>query len=898
MDGQSQSIPPKVFISYSHDSRAHAQRVLDLSNRLRADGIDCHIDQYEVAPAEGWPMWMDRQIDEADLVLMILTETYLRRFKAREEPGKGLGVRWESMLVVQDIYDGGSWNEKYVPVTFGGVDVEHIPRPLRGVARFTLEHEDGYEQLFRRLLNIPGAKKPPLGRLRPVVPLEAKPEFFAQPSRLYTVPLPDRNFVGRECEIARLREALFCNRAVSVAGLAGVGKTELVIQTLHQLAAAGTFRGGIFWLNAEGGDLTAEWGDVIASELGVGEKRSSDERCKEVIRKLSDETGERVLVVLDNVLSWKPEPPKPIPEGTHVVLLATTQVRELSYRDFESQEIKVFTRDLAIEFLRKTAGRSLEKAPGFDDLLERVDGHARELSNASAWLRGDPSATPKDYLAALEQHPPQHATFAALWAKLEKPVRSAWQTAAWCAPAPVTPTFSGAIGVDADARQALRKYYLIDDAGGDGSWRMHRLTSRYGRKHAGEAKSREDSCEAFVVGAIEGWPKETDGWARKSYLPDRMHFESAMAHAGEGYRAKLSALIDKAHRSLGEEAASGWREGRPDILEQLKELTHKSGDFLSDIVIANISYLSGQLLKGQELAEVNHNKAGNRVRKWLASYAYHNTRIFLGDFADAARDLAQFWRENYQELSVAERAKLFEDNSFRGSTLHPIVSVPRHILLASALAGRSLRAECPVSADDDFDEQGWATGWYQQADELGRSQTEHDLGISRSFAYAYMALYYILVEQSDSDARRELSKVWDSPPVSEYVKYGVKGLLALRDGKWGLAIEHLERSRSQSGSYGFINPILLPAEATAKVMNSTRGSMDSEISSLEESVVLPVRLQGALHQSLNSAAHAVISARQGNLDDARGHKRNAAQHRNGVLRIFDRAFDECGIEAE
>ena len=38
--------PPKVFISYSHDSTEHAERVLELSNRLRRDGVDCMIDQY------------------------------------------------------------------------------------------------------------------------------------------------------------------------------------------------------------------------------------------------------------------------------------------------------------------------------------------------------------------------------------------------------------------------------------------------------------------------------------------------------------------------------------------------------------------------------------------------------------------------------------------------------------------------------------------------------------------------------------------------------------------------------------------------------------------------------------------------------------------------------------
>lgn len=40
-------VPPKVFISYSHDSPAHKGSVRRLSDRLRREGIDSVIDQYE-----------------------------------------------------------------------------------------------------------------------------------------------------------------------------------------------------------------------------------------------------------------------------------------------------------------------------------------------------------------------------------------------------------------------------------------------------------------------------------------------------------------------------------------------------------------------------------------------------------------------------------------------------------------------------------------------------------------------------------------------------------------------------------------------------------------------------------------------------------------------------------
>jgi tetratricopeptide (TPR) repeat protein len=57
---------PKVFISYSHDSLEHRDRVWALSNRLRRGGIDCQIDQYEESPEKGWPQWCDDQIEEAE----------------------------------------------------------------------------------------------------------------------------------------------------------------------------------------------------------------------------------------------------------------------------------------------------------------------------------------------------------------------------------------------------------------------------------------------------------------------------------------------------------------------------------------------------------------------------------------------------------------------------------------------------------------------------------------------------------------------------------------------------------------------------------------------------------------------------------------------------------------
>ena len=95
---------PKVFMSYTHDSVEHTDRVLALCNRLRVEGIDCRIDQYEQSPAEGWPRWCERQVEKSDFVLVACTETYLRRLKG-EASGIGLGGTWKGHFITQELYN-------------------------------------------------------------------------------------------------------------------------------------------------------------------------------------------------------------------------------------------------------------------------------------------------------------------------------------------------------------------------------------------------------------------------------------------------------------------------------------------------------------------------------------------------------------------------------------------------------------------------------------------------------------------------------------------------------------------------------------------------------------------------------------------------------------------------
>ena len=112
--------PPKVFISYSHDSPAHADRVLALANRLRAEGVEAILDQFEeFGPPEGWPQWMMTHLRTADFVLMVCTEHYYARVMGFEKPGTGQGVRWEGKLILQYLYEADTINQRFLPCSLG-----------------------------------------------------------------------------------------------------------------------------------------------------------------------------------------------------------------------------------------------------------------------------------------------------------------------------------------------------------------------------------------------------------------------------------------------------------------------------------------------------------------------------------------------------------------------------------------------------------------------------------------------------------------------------------------------------------------------------------------------------------------------------------------------------------
>lgn len=161
----------EVFISYSQDSDEHSDDVFYLSQSLREKAAVTAISDHPLRtnpPPEGWPQWMSKQINNADIVLIICTENYYRRAEGKEKIGTGKGAKFEGAIITQSIYDNDSNNTKFIPVLLSKKPeqslsedekqnlIKYIPTCLRGTNYYIVNISNlgsckSYENLLRHI---------------------------------------------------------------------------------------------------------------------------------------------------------------------------------------------------------------------------------------------------------------------------------------------------------------------------------------------------------------------------------------------------------------------------------------------------------------------------------------------------------------------------------------------------------------------------------------------------------------------------------------------------------------------------------------------------------------------------------------------------------------------------
>jgi hypothetical protein len=170
---------PKVFISYTHDSREHHDAVREFATFLRSQGIDVVLDQWVNDQRQDWQAWATKNILESDFVIVVASPGYRRMGDGFGPNDRNLGGQAEA-AALRDLLqsDRRGWTPKLLPVILPGHTVGEIPLFLQPhaadhypVASCTPE---GTDDLLRHITRQPRHLLPPLGRL-PVLPPDSGP---------------------------------------------------------------------------------------------------------------------------------------------------------------------------------------------------------------------------------------------------------------------------------------------------------------------------------------------------------------------------------------------------------------------------------------------------------------------------------------------------------------------------------------------------------------------------------------------------------------------------------------------------------------------------------------------------------------------------------------------------
>ncbi|MFI9365045.1 BTAD domain-containing putative transcriptional regulator [Kitasatospora sp. NPDC053057] len=264
-----------------------------------------------------------------------------------------------------------------------------------------LEARERYEQAVARLSGPPG------------------PELRQAGEQLARHAAPDRRFVGRAAELARLHEALAVAARTAcpilVTGPAGVGKTGLV-----QHWAAQRFPEGVLHadLRGSGPDGPRRPADVLAgflTDLGVAPEAvpaGLEERAARYRELLADR---RILILLDDAASYRQLAPL-LPDrpaatstvlGPVAVITSRDRLRELLLHE---DALVLPLGPLGAEDARALLARGLgpdrpatdpETAAELADLAERCDHLPLALRLAAARLAARPDWSPADLAAEL-----------------------------------------------------------------------------------------------------------------------------------------------------------------------------------------------------------------------------------------------------------------------------------------------------------------------------------------------------------------------------------------------------------------------------------------------------------------------------------------------------------------
>ena len=297
---------PKVFLSYSRQDSAFVE---ELYRRLTRDGVVCFYDQESIAWGSNWVRELEQGLEEAELVVVVLTPAFVESKWTELERTAALATHSERA------------RDRLRPLLRAECTIPAFLRTIQSIDVTTAERfELNYQRICRQLGGTPRSDSLPAERSR-LPSVAALPARHRMPYRSLA-----SGFAGRTAELWELHDALTESGVAVVAGLGGLGKTQLATEYAHRFA--GFYPGGIFWTDAEQGIETVIRQIAMAAEIQIDGKSSIEEQRQHLYNSLARAFAS-VLLVFDNVSESTAVVPW-LPTQSTIRTIITTRRRDLS----------------------------------------------------------------------------------------------------------------------------------------------------------------------------------------------------------------------------------------------------------------------------------------------------------------------------------------------------------------------------------------------------------------------------------------------------------------------------------------------------------------------------------------------------------------------------------------
>lgn len=152
---------PKVFISYSHDSKEHKEWVKKLATDLRSHGVDVILDQFQARIGGDLRFFMENGLSESELVLCVCSKDYVLKANS----GKG-GASYETTIISSELIEDSNV-DYFIPIIRNNPEKNKVPTCFcnKQYIDFSKDEEyyDKYSDLLRRIYDEDQKLIPPLG---------------------------------------------------------------------------------------------------------------------------------------------------------------------------------------------------------------------------------------------------------------------------------------------------------------------------------------------------------------------------------------------------------------------------------------------------------------------------------------------------------------------------------------------------------------------------------------------------------------------------------------------------------------------------------------------------------------------------------------------------------------